>query len=300
MSPSLIDFSHELADTVDRAGQSIISVLDGGRTGVSGTIWRKGIAIVVAHTINGLDEVNVVLPSGVETKVKVSARDSGTDIAMLEMPEDLAPSSFADDSKARAGEIVLSIGRRGTDGLAAAFGIVSAISGAWRTSTGARVDRWIRLDLNPFAGFSGGAVVNAAGEVIGMATSGSGRSAEVVPASTVNRILDQLIKHGHPVRGYIGVGLQPVGFPEGAWQPLGITSGRGLLITAIAPGSPAEQAKLTLGDVIVKIDGKPLSSLIGLHWLLDSEMVGKSISLGVVRAGELLDVSVSVLERPAN
>jgi S1-C subfamily serine protease len=177
---------------------------------------------------------------------------------------------------------------------------VSAISGPWSTPAGARVDRWIRLDLNPFPGFSGGPIINAAGEVLGISISGPGRSAAIVPASTVNRVVDQLIKHGHPVRGYIGVGLQSVAFPEDAWQTLGISSGRGLLITAIAPGSAAEEAKLTLGDVIVTIDGKPLRSGRGLQWLLDSEMVGKQISLGVIRAGQLLDVSVIVRERAAN
>lgn len=297
MPTSLVDFSHELADTVESAGQSVISVLEGGRAGVSGTVWRNGIAITVAHTIHGLDAVTVILPSGDETKATVSARDSGTDIAILQLAQDVPPATQADDSRIRTGEIVLSIGRRGTDGLAAAYGIVSAISGPWRTTTGARVDRWLRLDLNPFPGFSGGPVVNAAGEVIGMATSGPGRSAAIVPTSTVNRVVDQLIKHGHIVRGYIGVGLQPVAFPDDAWQPLGINSGRGLLITAIAPGSAAAEAKLTLGDVIVTIDGKPLRSGVGLQSLLDAETVGKSVSIGVVRGGQLLNVPVTVRER---
>jgi S1-C subfamily serine protease len=297
MPTSLVDFSHELADTVESAGQSVISVLEGGRAGVSGTVLRKGIAITVAHTIHGLDDVTVILPSGIETKVTVSARDSGTDIAILQLAPDVPPATQADDSRIRTGEIVLSIGRRGTDGLAAAYGIVSAISGPWRTSTGARVDRWFRLDLNPFPGFSGGPVINAAGEVIGMATSGPGRSAAIVPTSTVNRVVDQLIKHGHIVRGYIGVGLQPVAFPDDAWQRLGINSGRGLLITAIAPGSAAEEAKLTLGDVIVTIDDKPLRSGVGLQWLLDAETVGKSVSIGVVRGGQLLNVPVTVREK---
>lgn len=297
MPTSLVNFSQELADTVERAGQSVLSILEGGHAGVSSTVWRKGIAIAVAHTIHGLEEVTVVLPSGTEAKATVSARDSGTDIALLQLVPDVAPSTLADDSTIRAGEIVLSVGRRGTEGLAAAYGVVSAIGGPWQTSTGARVDRWLRLDLNPFPGFSGGPLVNAAGHVIGMATSGPGRSAAIVPNSTVNRVVDQLIKHGHTVRGYIGVGLQPVVFPEDAWQALGVNGGRGLLITAIASGSAAEEAKLTLGDVIVAIDGKALRSGGGLQWLLDAEKVGKSILIGVVRGGQLLNIPVTVRER---
>ncbi len=74
---SLVDFSHELADTVERAGSSVISVLEGGRSGVSGTIWQEGIAITIAHTIQGLEEVTVVLPSGDEVKAAVSAATQG-------------------------------------------------------------------------------------------------------------------------------------------------------------------------------------------------------------------------------
>jgi S1-C subfamily serine protease len=160
------------------------------------------------------------------------------------------------------------------------------------------MDRWLRLDLNPFPGFSGGPIINASGEVLGVATSGPGRSAAVIPTSTLNRIVDQLLKHGRTVRGFIGLGVQPVAFPDNAWQTLGIASGRGLLITAIAPHSAAEEAKLVLGDVIVTIEGKPVRSGTTLQWLLDAETVGKSISLGIVRGGQLLNVAVNVREKP--
>jgi S1-C subfamily serine protease len=299
MSNPLVDFSHELANTVERAGNSVIAVLEGGRSGVSGTLWRPGVAVTVAHTIRGHDEVTLVLPSGDQTKATVAARDQGTDLAILKLNSGIPAATLADDSKARTGEVALSIARRGPEGIAAAYGIVSAIGGPWRTYSGARIDRWLRLDLNPFPGFSGGPIVNAAGEALGIATSGPWRSAAVIPSSTVSRIVDQLIKHGRAVRGYIGVGLQPVTFPEDAWQSLGITSGRGLLITAIAAGSAAEEAKLTLGDVIVTVDGNPIRSGTGLQWLLDAETVGKSITLGVIRGGQLLNIAVTVREKAA-
>jgi S1-C subfamily serine protease len=299
VSNPLVDFSQELANTVERAGNSVIAVLEGGQSGVSGTVWRPGVAVTIAHTIRGRDEVTVVLPSGEQTTAAVTARDQDTDIAILKLPSDAPAATPADDARARTGEVALAIARRGPDGLAAAYGIVSAIGGPWRTFSGARVDRWLRLDLNPFPGFSGGPIMNAAGEALGIATSGPWRSAAVVPASTVSRIVDQLLKHGRAVRGYIGVGLQPVAFPEDAWQSLGISSGRGLLITAIAPGSAAEEAKLTLGDVIVAVDGKPIRSGGGLQWLLDAETVGKSITLGIIRGGQLLSIGVTVREKAA-
>lgn len=299
MSNSLIDFSNQLADTVAHAGASIIAVLDGGRSGVAGTVWRPAVAVTIAHTIRNLDEVTVVLPSGDEAKAAVTARDPGTDLAILSVPSDLPVARAANDAEVRAGELALAVSRRGKEGLAASHGIVGAIGGAWRTWSGGRMDRWIRLDLNPFPGFSGGPILNASGEALGIAVSGRGRSAAVIPTSTVNRVADQLIKHGRPLRGYIGVGLQPVAFPEDAWQSLGIASGHGLLITAISPGSPAEEARLTLGDVIVTIEGNPIRAGLGLQWLLDGETVGKTLTLGIIRVGRLEHIAITVREKTA-
>src|SRR5438477_9967906 len=91
MPNSLVEFSNELADAVERAGKSVITVLDGGREGVSGTAWRDGVAITAEHTIRGLEEVTVLLPSGTKAKARVTGRDHGTDIAILEVPG-LSPS----------------------------------------------------------------------------------------------------------------------------------------------------------------------------------------------------------------
>ena len=196
MPNSLVEFSNELADAVERAGKSVISVLEGGREGVSGTMWRDGVAITAEHTIRGLDEVTIVLPSGEKTKARVAGRDHGTDIAILQVPNGLPAASIANESQSRVGDIVLAVGRRETEGIAATYGMISAIGGPWRTWQGARVDRWLRLDLNPFTGFSGGPIVNARGESIGMATSGPRRSAVLIPASTVNRVVNQLVQKG--------------------------------------------------------------------------------------------------------
>jgi S1-C subfamily serine protease len=297
MRNSLIELSQELADTVERAGASIIGIADGGRSGVGGTVWRPGVAVTIAHTVPNLEEVNIVLPSGKQTQTSVSASDPGSDLAILNVPAELPVAGPAEDTKTRVGELALAVSRRGSEGIAATLGIVSAIGGPLRTWSGARMDRWFRLDLDPFPGFSGGPIINAAGEALGIAVSGPGRSAAVIPTSTVNRVVDQLIKHGRAVRGYIGVGLQPVMFPEDGWKSLGISSGRGLLITAIASGSAAEEAQLTLGDVIVTVDGDPIRAGFGLHWLLDAETVGKTITLGVIRGGRLIDIAVTVREK---
>ena len=297
MAATLVDFSNELANTVERAGGAVIAVPEGGRVGVSGTIWREGIAITASHTIHGQDEVKVVLPSGSEVKATVAGRDSGTDIAVLKLPEAVQGKALAEAAVIRTGEIVLTVGRR-KEGVAAAHGLIGAVGGPWRTYTGARVDRWVSLDLTPFPGFSGGPVVNVRGEVLGMATSGVRRSAVVITAATVNRVVDQLLKDGRTLRGYIGVAMQPVAFPEGSWQSLGIRGNRGLLVTAVAEDSAAAEARIMLGDVIVGIEGELIRSARDLQWALDGESVGKSIALEVVRGGQVVKIAVKVREKP--
>lgn len=293
----LVQFSSELADAVERAGKSVITVLEGGREGVSGTVWREGIAVTAEHTIRGLDEVTVLLPSGTKAKARVAGRDHGTDIAILEVPG-VPAAPLADESQSRVGDIVLAVGRREGEGIAATYGMISAISGPWRTWQGARVDRWLRLDLNPFTGFSGGPIVNARGEALGMATSGPRRSAVTIPASTVNRVVDQLVQRGRIAHGYLGVGMQPVAFPEGTRQSLGLGAERGLLVVAVAAASPAEKAGILLGDIIVAAEGSSVQNIQSLQPFLDSENVGKTIVLDVVHGGQIVKLSVTVGEKP--
>jgi S1-C subfamily serine protease len=294
----LVEFSNELADAVERAGQSVVGVLEGGRDGVSGTVWREGVAVTAEHTIRGLDEVTVVLPSGAQTKAAVTGRDAGTDVAVLKVAEVKPLSAVGEGRQPRVGEIVLSVGRRGGEGLAATHGLVSSIGGPWRTWHGARIDQWLRLDLNPFPGFSGGPIVNVHGEALGMATSGPRRSAVTIPAATLNRVVDQLLQRGRIARGYLGVGLQPVAFPEDARASLGIKAERGLLVIAVAKGTAAAEAGILIGDIVVAVEGTPVEHMRDLQHALDGENVGKTIALELLRGGKLVKVPVVVREKP--
>jgi S1-C subfamily serine protease len=298
MASSLVQFSNTIADAVERAGTAVVGVLEGGREGVSGILWKEGIVITAEHTIRGYDEVTIVLPSGEKTKASVAGRDSGTDIAVLKLQQKTDVASIAVDSPARVGEVVLAVGRPGSDGLAATYGVISAVGGPWRTWQGARVDRWLRLDLNPFTGFSGGPIVNASGEVLGMATSGPRHSVATIAASTVTRVVDQLLKRGRIARGYLGIGVQPVTLSEATRSSLGITSDRGLLIATLASDSPAEKSGLLLGDILLAVDGSPVRGARSLLTALDPENVGKSVAIELMRGGKLLKLAIVVGERP--
>ncbi len=297
MTSSLVDFSNDIAQTVERVGSFVIGVVEGGREGVSGILWRPDLGVTAEHTIRGQGEVTVILPSGEKTKATIAGRDPGTDVAIVKLSGTSVSAPIADESQTRVGEVVLSVGRRSKEGLATTHGIVSAIGGPWRTWQGARVDRWLRLDLIPFPGFSGGPVVNARGEVLGMAVSGPRRSVVTISASTVNSVVEQLHRRGRITRGYLGVGVQPVLLPEALSRSVGTSHHRGLLIMTVAPGSSAESSGLLLGDVIITVAGSAVRTPSELQPVLDAENVGKSVTFEVIRGGKLVTLAVTIGEK---
>lgn len=298
MTNTLIDFSNSLADAVERAGRSVVAVLEGGQRGVSGTLWRAGIAVTAAHTIRGRQEVTVVLPTGGKTTASILGRDPSTDIAVLKLAaNDAAPAQFGDAAQLRVGHLVLAVGRRGEEGLSTSYGVISAIGGPWRTWQGGRVDRYLRLDLLPYPGFSGGPLVDVEGKVLGINTSGPRRSVLTIPFATVDKVVKQLIEKGHVSRGYLGAGLQPVRLSQAVQQSLAEKREIGLLILTIAPESPAERAGLLIGDIVLALDGNVLTDTADVQATLDPESVGKTLRVQILRGGKPTEVNVTIGER---
>jgi S1-C subfamily serine protease len=229
----------------------------------------------------------------------VAGRDPGTDIAVLKLAADgPTPAQLGDAAQLRVGHVVLAVGRRGEEGLSASYGVVSAIAGPWRTWQGGRIDRYWRLDLLPYPGFSGGPLVDVQGNVLGINTSGPQRSVLTIPVSTVDQAVKQLLEKGRIARGYLGAGLQPVSLPHAVQQSLADKRDTGLLIITVAPDSPAERAGLFVGDVLLALDRNALSDLGDLQAALDPESVGKTARLQVLRGGKPTEVEVTIGERP--
>jgi S1-C subfamily serine protease len=288
MNAALIDLSNGFVNAVEQAGKSVVSVNEGGRAGVSGTVWRDGLIVTAEHTIRDQQELTIELPTGASSSATVIGRDPTTDVALLRLKDPVpATAEFADATHLRVGQFVLAVARRGSQGLAASHGIISASGGAWRTWRGGRIDQSFRLDLLPFAGFSGGPLVDVQGRVVGINTSGPRRSVMTIPATTVNRVVDQLLAKGHIVRGFIGVALQPVKLPNA----------RGLLVIMVEPGGPAEKGGMMVGDILLALGGNPLTDTADLQAALDPEQVGKTLKVRVLRGGQAQDLALTVAER---
>jgi len=296
----LLSLSNNLADAVERAGQATVAVHARQRHPASGVHWRQGVIVATDHTIERDDDITVTLPDGKNVPATLAGRDPSTDIAILKVDAANLPVAVVGDAAAlKVGHMALAVGRLGEGGLGTSLGVVSALSGAWNTWRGGQVDQFIRADVTLYPGFSGGPLVNAAGEIVGINTSGLSRNMGLtIPVATINRVVDQLLAKGRIARGYLGVGLQPVRLPDTLKQAVGSESETGVIVISIEGGGPAEQAGLFIGDIIVTLNGTPVTDTDAVQGLLGPERIGAPLAAKVARGGQPVDVTITVGERP--
>ena len=295
----LAGLSDDLANAVERAGKAIVAVQARRNVAAGGVIWSQGVVITADHVIEHEDDITVILPDGKEVKATLAGRDPGTDIAVLRIDaQDLPTAEVGDSAALRVGHLALAVARPGGQGLAASIGIVSAVGGSFRTWRGGQIDAMIRADLTLYPGFSGGPLVDAAGRVVGINTSGLSRGMPLaIPTGTVRRVTEALLSRGHISRGYIGVGLQPVKLPADLAGKLALTQQGGLMVVNVEENGPAATAGIMLGDILITLGEKAVDDTSDVQLLLDPGSVGTSMATRVVRGGELRTLTVTVGER---
>jgi S1-C subfamily serine protease len=196
----------------------------------------------------------------------------------------------------RVGHIVVALGRPSGDGIEASMGIVSAIGGPWRSRHGGLVEGYLRTDVSMYPGFSGGPLVDAAGNVVGLNSSSLGPIASVaLPVSALTRIAEALRQGGRVRHGYIGVRTQQVPLPADLGRQSGMRSG--LLVMGVEPGGPADSAGLMLGDILISFASQPIADADDLQAQLGGDRVGTGVPVVVFRGGERRELTVTVGER---
>ena len=295
LSP-LLALSNNLADIVEKVGHSVVTV-NGKRISSSGIHWRQGIIVTAEETLKRTEDLTVTLPDNRTVAATLVGRDRTTDIAVLKLENiELPVVEIGDASALKVGHLVQAIGRS-RDSLNASMGVVSAMGGSWRSSYGGLIDQFLRLDLNLYPSIEGGALVDATGEVVGMTVSGPKRTVISIPASTINRVVDQLLLKGHIARGYLGLGMQPVRLPETLKNTLNLASVAGVIAINVESEGPADKSGLLIGDVIIAIDGTAVSDTSDIQAMLGSNSVGKTLNVQIVRGGALVEVALTVGER---
>jgi S1-C subfamily serine protease len=296
--------SDDLAAAVQRASRGIVAIHARPRIPASGIYWRDGIVVATSHTIRKEQDIAITLPNGSRAVAQLVGRDGGTDLAVLRFdatpPKDaMTVAERASADALRVGSVVLAVGRPGDDGVTTSLGVISALSDKWRTWSGGEIDRFVRLDLSVYDGFSGGALVDADGGVLGVNCSALARGTPLtIPNATVDRVVDALLTRGHVARAYLGVAMQPARLTKSLADRLQLGDApRGVLVIMVESESPADRAGLLVGDVIVAAGGISVAEPQDIAELLGAERVGATLPLSVVRGGERRTIDVTVGER---
>jgi serine protease Do len=306
MSPTksknpLAELSASLADAVEQAGNYVVAIHARRRIPSSGVLWRDGLVVGASHTVRTDGDVAVTLPNGDSTRATVVGRDSSTDLVALRLNGTSSKAATrADADAARIGSLVLAVGRPGRK-VSASFGIISAVADDWRSATGGRIDRVLRLDLSIYDGFSGGPLVDAAGAVVGIDNSALARGTAVaLSTATVDRVVDELLQRGHVRRPFIGVAVQQVALNASTVARHKLSRDGGLVVVSIADGSPAESAGILIGDVMIGVNGQPLRRPTDLLDALTSVADGASIELEHLRGDAIVKSNVTPIDRGAH
>jgi S1-C subfamily serine protease len=295
----LSDLSNAMAAATESASAGIVRVEARPRMPATGIVWSADGVIVTAHHVVEQDDaerIGIGLPDGSTTTAKLIGRDPTTDIAVLRVEsKNLTPRTWVDMNSLKVGHFVLALGRP-EQKVMATLGVVSALDDAWRTPAGGRIDRYLQTDVVMYPGFSGGPLVDASGQFIGLNTSALLRGVSIaVPVDTLRKVVETLLAKGRISRGYLGVGAQPARLPAALAEQL--KQETGLLVISVEPNGPADKAGLMLGDTIVKLEGESVRHLDDLLGALSGDRVGKTVAVRIVRGGQVRDITAIVGER---
>jgi S1-C subfamily serine protease len=284
---SLQALSDTLSALVAKAASGLVAV-HSHRSRASGFVWRPGLIVTAHEALAEEGEITVTLPAGETLPATLLGRDPTTDVALLRVERnDLRPMTLAAEPVA-AGSIAIVVGAQ--DGApTAAFGVVSLAGAGWRSLRGGEIDARIELDLSLRRSSEGGLALDPSGHAFGMAVFGPRRRVLVIPSATIGRVAAKLETHGRIPRGYLGLALQPVRLDD---------AGLGAMVMGVDAGGPGATAGIRQGDVLLAWNGEPIRSVHALLRALGPDSVGSAVRLSLKRAGEPMEASLTVGERP--
>lgn len=259
---------------------------------------KEGLIVTNNHVIEGAEEIDINFHDGSKLVVdKILGRDTKADLALLKVSpkKPLADVKFGSSADIEVGDWVLAIGNPFGLGGSVSVGIISAKS---RDINSGPYDDYLQTDAAINKGNSGGPLFNMNGEVIGVNTaiiSPTGGSIGIgfaVPSDTVSKVIEQLKQYGEVRRGWLGVKIQTV--TGDIAETLGLPENTGALVAAVTPDSPASKAGLVAGDVILKFDGKDVTSMRGLPKMVAQAAVGQAVDIELLRKGQKQNTQVTV------
>ncbi|HET6986859.1 MAG TPA: trypsin-like peptidase domain-containing protein [Kribbella sp.] len=288
-------YSAAVVRVAERVLPSVASLLvrtnRGSGAGSASVLTADGFLLTSAHVVEGADSAEAAFTDGTEVRADVVGRDPLSDLAVLRARGDVpAPVTLGDAAALRVGQLVVALGNPlGLAGSVTA-GIVSALGRSLPTRSGRVVDEVIQTDaaLNP--GNSGGVLANSAGRMVGVntAVAGIGVGLAVPINATTRALITTLMTHGRVRRAWLGLAGAQSPLPPQLVAKLGRRSG--LRVAQVIAGSPADQAGLRVGDIVVAVDGEDIVGSTAIQRLMVEHVIGRRLEITVWRNGALVDV----------
>ena len=292
----LRSLSNQMADAVERITLSLVLVNGRQRQPATGIVYATDLILTADHVLEREEDLTIQTYDQRTLSAQFVGRDLATDLAVLRVSNLNIQPAVLSSEQARVGQLTIAIGRSINEGPAASVGIVSTIGGPLRTGRGVVLERYIRTDATPYPGFSGGPLIDAEGNVLGILTTGLVNGvALTIPTQIALAIADTLSKQGFIKRGYLGISSQPIELPTS--QRAGRTQEQGLLVVKVDENSPAYQGGLLIGDILVSLDGHIINDAEDLQMLLTGDRVGRAIAIEVIRGGSVQTVQVTIGQR---
>lgn len=303
---TLLDaYSSSVANAVETVGPAVCRVETPAekRAGLGSgvVISSDGLVVTNSHVVGQANTVRVIVPDGSTAEARVLGRDPDTDIALLRANSNFGAVAKLGDSKSlRRGQIAIAIGNPLGFDWTVTTGVVSALGRSMRASTGRLIDDVIQTDaaLNP--GNSGGPLVATNGKVIGINTAvirGAQGIAFAVAANTARFVVSEIMRHGRVRRAFIGISADTVPLPRRTALAAGIAATSTLRVRSLEGGGPAAQAGILVGDLILAVDGHPVTGVDDLIRLLDGERIGRPVELKLIHAARISLRTVTPIAR---
>src|SRR5215468_898274 len=301
-------YSRAVIGAVDRVGPAVLhlqisGVKDGSGAAGSGVVFTPdGYVLTNSHVVSGARKIEATFPDGRSLAANLVGDDPDTDLAVLRLDGNSPVfARLGDSRRMRVGQLVIAIGNPFGFQCTVTAGVVSALGRSLRARSGRLIDSVIQTDaaLNP--GNSGGPLVTAPGEVVGINTAIIGMAQGIcfaISASTVEFVASRLIREGRVRRCYIGVAGQNVPLSRRVVRFHELTRETGVRIQSTAPDGAARAAGLLSGDIIVAVDAIPVGDVDELHRLMTEERAGKAVQITVLRLSQKLDIPVTPREAP--
>ena len=310
LDEELLDaYSEAVADTVERVQDSVVFIAAQakrgpgfrGGTGSGFLFTPDGYLLTNSHVVHGATTLEVTRSDGVKSTAELVGEDPDTDLAVLRIgsSRSLPHAQLGDSSRLRVGQVAIAIGNPLGFAHTVTAGVVSALGRSLRSNAGRMIDNVIQTDaaLNP--GNSGGPLLDTRARVIGVNTAIIPEAQSICFATAINSakwVLGQLFAHGRVRRARLGLAGSTVPLPRRVARFLGVEQASAVRVSEVQVGSPAANGGLKVGDIVVGIDGTPVTSVDDLQRLLDESRIGTVCVLRVLRDTQAIFLHLMPIE----